>query len=50
MGLQQSIGGQLKDRKEFLYNLGAISSYASMFTFFWHDVSMLVAKVHPEHT
>ena len=42
MGLQKTIGGQLKKRKELLYNLGAISSYASMLTFFWHGVSMLV--------
>ena len=41
MRLQQSIAGQLKKRKELLYNLGAISSYASMLTFFWHGVSML---------
>ena len=50
MRLQQSIAGQLKKRKELLYNLGAISSYASMLTFFWHGVSMLVAKEHPKHT
>ena len=50
MRLQQSIAGQLKKRKEFLYNLGAISSYASMLTFFWHGVSMLVAQEHPKHT
>ena len=50
MGLQKTIGGQLKKRKELLYNLGAISSYASMLTFFWHGVSMLVAKEHPKHT
>ena len=50
MGLQKTIGGQLKKRKELLYNLGAISSYASMLTFFWHGVSMLVAKQHPKHT
>ena len=50
MRLQQSIAGQLKKRKELLYNLGAISSYASMLTFFWHGVSMLVAREHPKHT
>ena len=50
MGLQKSIGGQLKKRKELLYNLGAISSYASMLCFFWHGVSMLAAKEHPKHT
>ena len=50
MGLQKTIGGQLKKRKELLYNLGAISSYASMLIFFWHGVSMLVAKEHPKHT
>ena len=50
MRLQQSIAGQLKKRKEFLYNLGAISSYASMLTFFWHGVSMLVAREQPKHT
>ena len=44
MRLQQSIAGQLKKRKELLYNLGAISSYASMLTFFWHGFSILVAK------
>ena len=44
MRFQQSIAGQLKKRKELLYNLGAMSSYASMLTFFWHGVSMLVAK------
>ena len=49
MRLQQSIAGQLKKRKELLYNLGAISSYASMLTFFWHGVSMLVAKEHSKH-
>ena len=50
MRLQQSIAGQLKKRKELLYNLGAISSYASMLTFFWHGISMLVAKEYPKHT
>ena len=50
MRLQQSIAGQLKKRKELLYNLGAISFYASMLTFFWHGVSMLVDKEHPKHT
>ena len=50
MRLQQSIAGQLKKRKALLYNLGAISSYASMLTFFWHGDSMLVAKEHPKHT
>ena len=48
--LQQWFGGQLQKRKELLYNLGAISSYASMLTFFWHGISMLVAKEHPKHT
>ena len=50
IGLQQSIGGQLRKRKELLYNLGAISFYALMLTFFWHGVSILVAKEHPKHT
>ena len=50
MQLQQWIGGQLRKRKELLYNLGAISSYASMLTFFWHGVGMLLAKEHPKHT
>ena len=36
--------------KEFLYNLGAISSYASILTFFWNGVSMLVAKENPKHS
>ena len=44
MRLQQGFSGQLQKRKELLYNLGAITSYASMLTFFWHGVSMLVAK------
>lgn len=44
MRLQQWIGGQLRKRKELLYNHGAISSYASMLTFFWHGISMLVAE------
>ena len=50
MQLQMRIGEQLRKRKELLYNLGAISSYASMLTFFWHGVSMLLAKEHPKHT
>ena len=50
MRLQEWISGQLQKRKELLYNLGAISSYASMLTFFWHGISMLVAKEHPKHT
>ena len=50
MRLQQWFSGQLQKRKELLYNLGAISSYASMLTFFWHGISMLVAKEHPKHT
>ena len=50
MLLQQWFSGQLQKRKELLYNLGAISSYASMLTFFWHGVSMLVAKEHSKHT
>ena len=50
MRLQQWFSGQLQKRKELLYNLGAISSYASMLTFFWHGINMLVAKEHPKHT
>ena len=50
MRLQQWFSGQLQKRKELLYNLGAISSYASMLTFFWHGISMLVAKERPKHT
>ena len=50
MRRQEWISGQLQKRKELLYNLGAISSYASMLTFFWHGISMLVAKEHPKHT
>ena len=50
IGLQQSIGGQLRKRKELLYNLEAISFYALMLTFFWHGVSILVAKEHPKRT
>ena len=50
MRLQQGFSGQLQKREELLYNLGAISSYASMLTFFWHGISMLVAKEHPKHT
>ena len=50
MRLQLWIGEQLRKRKELLYNLGAISSYASMLTFFWHGVGMLLAKEHPKHT
>ena len=50
MQLQMRIGEQLRKRKELLYNLGAISSYASMLTFFWHGVGMLLAKEHPKHT
>ena len=50
MQVQRWIGGQLRKRKELLYNLGAISSYASMLTFFWHGVGMLMAKEHPKHT
>ena len=50
MQLQHWIGGELKKRKELLYNLGAISSYASMLTFFWHGIGMLLAKEHPKHT
>ena len=29
--------------------MGAISSYASMLTFIWHGVSMLVAKEQAKH-
>ena len=50
MKLERWIEGQLEKRKELLYNLGAISSYASMLTFFWHGVGMLLAKEHPKHT
>ena len=50
MQLQHWIEGQLRKRKELLYNLGAISSYASMLTFFWHGIGMLLAKEHPKHT
>ncbi|MDC3011637.1 hypothetical protein OAZ24_05345 [Synechococcus sp. AH-736-G21] len=50
MQLGYWIGEQLRKRKELLYNLGAISSYASMLTFFWHGVGMLLAKEHPKHT
>ncbi|MBL6740954.1 MAG: hypothetical protein ISP80_00785 [Synechococcus sp. BS301-5m-G53] len=50
MQLQLCIGEQLRKRKELLYNLGAISSYGSMLTFFWHGVEMLLAKEYPEST
>ena len=50
MRIQQSIAGQLKKRNGLLYNLGGISSYASMLIFFWHCFSMLVAKEQPKHT
>ena len=50
MRLQQWFSGQLQKRKELLYNLGAISSYASILTFFWHGIGMLAAKEHPKHT
>jgi len=50
MQLQRWIGRQLRKRKELLYNLGAISSYASMLTFFWHGIDMWLTKEHPKHT
>lgn len=50
MRLQAWIGGQLRKRKALLYNLGAISSYASMLTFFWHGIGLLIDKEHPKHT
>ena len=50
MRLQQSIAGQLKKRKELLYNLGAISSYASMLNFFLHGIGIFAAEEHPKHT
>ena len=50
MQLERWIEVQLQKRKELLYNLGAISSYASMLTFFWHGVGMLLAKEHPKYT
>lgn len=50
MRLQVFIGDQLRKRKELLYNLGALSSYASMLTFFWHGVVMLMSKEKPKHT
>lgn len=50
MRLQVLIGDQLRKRKELLYNLGALSSYASMLTFFWHGVVMLMSKEKPKHT
>ena len=49
MHLQYWIRGQLNKRKELLYNLGAISSYASMLTFFWHGIEILIAKEQPKH-
>jgi len=50
MQLQLCIGEQLRKRKELLYNLGAISSYRLMLTFFWHGVEMLLAKEYPKST
>ena len=50
MRLQYWIGEQLRKNKELLYNLGAISSYASMLTFFWHGIGMILAKEHPKYT
>ena len=50
MRLQVFIGDQLRKRKELLYNLGALSSYASMLTFFWHGVVMLMSKEKPKLT
>ena len=43
-------GNQLQKRKELLYNLGAISSYASMLIFLWHGIEMLITKEQPKHT
>ena len=50
MQLRLCIGEQLRKRKELFYNLGAISSYGSMLTSFWHGVEMLLAKEYPEST
>ena len=47
---KKSIGFFLKKYKELLYNLGAISSYASMLIFLWHGIDMLVTKSPPKST
>ena len=50
MASKRSIGTLLVKYKELLYNLGAISSYASMLIFLWHGIDMLVTKSHPKQT
>ena len=50
MTFRSSFAHQLRKRKELLYNLGAISSYASMLIFLWHGIEMLVSREPPKHT
>ena len=50
MPIRVWIATQLEQRKELLYNLGAISSYASMLVFFWHGIGMLIDREQPKHT
>ena len=50
MGFSRAIGVQLDQRKELLYNLGAISSYLSMLIFLWHGILMLLSREQPKHT
>ena len=41
---------QIQKRKELMYNLGAVFSYASMLTFLWHAIVMLIWREHAGHT
>jgi hypothetical protein len=48
MKLENSFGYQLQRRKELLYNLGAMSSYASMLIFLWHGIEIFTSKEQPK--
>ena len=45
---EKTFGHFLDKNKEFLYNLGAISSYVSMLVFLWHGVEMLITQSQPK--
>ena len=50
MNYKLRISDQVQKKKALLYNLGAIFSYASMATFLWHAILMLIEKEHADHT
>ena len=50
MDFKLRISDQVQEKKALLYNLGAIFSYASMVTFLWHAILMLIEKENADQS